>query len=285
VGRSLVEKLKAEGHEVTSLSRRAGSGVVQWAKPKEEPPPPEAIEGQDAIVHLLGERIDQRWNDEVKQELRDSRVLSTRQVVEGLKAAEQPPKVLLSQSASGYYGNRGDEELTESSPAGEDFLAELVVEWEAEANKAQDLGVRVVTTRTGVVLSPEGGALEKMLPFFKLGVGGPVAGGDQYVPWVHLDDVTGAMVAVLEDDAATGPVNLSAPSPATNKELSSALGRVLKRPAFAPVPGFAVKALYGEMAHIVITGQRMLPARLEELGYEFAEPELESALRSATGKG
>ena len=285
VGRPLVEKLKTEGHEVTSLSRRAGPGVVQWAKPKEEPPPPEAIEGQDAVVHLLGERIDQRWNDEVKQELRDSRVLSTRQVVEGLKAAEQRPKVLLSQSASGYYGDRGDEELTESSPAGDDFLADLVVEWEAEANKAQDLGVRVVTTRTGVVLSPEGGALEKMLPFFKLGVGGPVAGGDQYVPWVHLDDVTGATVAVLEDDAATGPVNLSAPSPATNKELSKALGRVLKRPAFAPVPGFAVKVLYGEMAHIVITGQRMLPARLEELGYDFAEPELESALRSATGKG
>ena len=285
VGRSLVEKLKAEGHEVTSLSRRAGPGVVQWAQPKEEPPPPEAIEGQDAIVHLLGERIDQRWNDEVKQELRDSRVLSTRQVVEGVKAAEQRPKVLLSQSASGYYGDRGDEELTESSQAGDDFLADLVVEWEAEANKAQDLGVRVATTRTGVVLSPEGGALEKMLPFFKAGVGGPVAGGDQYVPWVHLDDVTGAMVAVLEDDAATGPVNLSAPSPATNKELSKALGRVLKRPAFAPVPGFAVKVLYGEMAHIVITGQRMLPARLEELGYDFAEPELESALRSATGKG
>jgi uncharacterized protein len=285
VGRPLVEKLKSEGHEVTSLSRSAGPDVVQWANPKEEPPPPEAIEGQDAIVHLLGEPIDQRWTDEVKQELRDSRVLSTQQVVEGLKAADQRPAVLVSQSASGFYGNRGDEELTESSTAGDDFLAGLVVEWEAEANKAQDLGVRVVTTRTGVVLSPEGGALEKMLPFFKLGIGGPVAGGDQYVPWVHLDDVTGAVLAVLENEAASGPVNVSAPSPATNKELSKTLGRVLKRPAFAPVPAFAVKSLYGEMAHIVITGQRMLPARLEELGYAFAQPELESALRSATGKG
>jgi uncharacterized protein len=285
VGRPLVEKLKSEGHEVTSLSRSAGPDVVRWANPKEEPPPPEAIEGQDAIVHLLGEPIDQRWTDEVKQELRDSRVLSTQQVVEGLKAADQRPAVLVSQSASGFYGNRGDEELTESSAAGDDFLAGLVVEWEAEANKAQDLGVRVVTTRTGVVLSPEGGALEKMLPFFKLGIGGPVAGGDQYVPWVHLDDVTGAVLAVLENEAASGPVNVSAPSPATNKELSKTLGRVLKRPAFAPVPAFAVKSLYGEMAHIVITGQRMLPARLEELGYAFAQPELESALRSATGKG
>jgi uncharacterized protein (TIGR01777 family) len=285
VGRPLVEKLKSEGHEVTSLSRSAGPDVVQWADPKEEPPPPEAIEGQDAIVHLLGEPIDQRWTDEVKQELRDSRVLSTRQVVDGLKAAEQRPGVLVSQSASGFYGNRGDEELTESSSAGDDFLAGLVVEWEVEANKAQDLGVRVVTTRTGVVLSPEGGALEKMLPFFKLGIGGPVAGGDQYVPWVHLDDVTGAVLAVLENDAASGPVNVSAPSPATNKELSKTLGKVLKRPAFAPVPAFAVKSLYGEMAHIVITGQRMLPARLQELGYAFAQPELESALRSATGRG
>jgi len=285
VGRALVEKLEAAGHEVTSLSRSAGPGVVQWANPKEEPPPAEAIEGQDAIVHLLGEPIDQRWTDEVKRELRDSRVLSTRQVVDGIRAAERKPKVLVSQSASGYYGNRGDEELTETSAAGDDFLAGIVVEWEAEANKAQELGVRVVTTRTGVVLSPEGGALEKMLPFFKLGIGGPVAGGHQYVPWVHLDDVTGAVLTALENDAAEGPVNISAPSPATNKELSKTLGSVLKRPAFAPVPAFAVKALYGEMAHIVITGQRMLPARLEELGYAFAQPDLESALRSATATG
>ena len=293
VGRALVEALRKKGHEVIALSRDAESGgrklgssvqVMEWPAPKEAPPPREAIEGQDAVIHLLGEPIDQRWTDEVKRELRDSRVRSTRQVVEGLKAAERRPRVLASQSASGYYGNRGDERLTESSAAGDDFLAELVVEWEAEADTAQDLGVRVVTTRTGVVLSPDGGALEKMLPFFKLGIGGPVAGGTQYVPWVHLDDVTGAVIAVMEDSSASGPVNLSAPSPATNKELSKTLGRVLKRPAFAPVPAIAVRTLYGEMAHIVITGQRMLPARLEELGYPFAQPELESALRSATGR-
>jgi|AntDryMetagUQ889_1029465.scaffolds.fasta_scaffold03175_3 uncharacterized protein (TIGR01777 family) len=293
LGRTLVAELNEQGHEVIALSRSARSGVeklgsrakvLEWPSPKEAPPPPEALEGQEAVIHLLGEPIDQRWSDEVKQELRDSRVLSTRQLVEGMRAAGPRLEVLISQSASGYYGDRGNEELDESSAAGDDFLADMVVEWEAEATKAEELGVRVVTTRTGVVLSEEGGALEKMLPFFKAGVGGPVAGGRQYVPWVHADDLTGALVAVMENDAATGPVNVSAPEPATNKELSKTLGRVLKRPAFAPVPGLAVKALYGEMAQIVIAGQRMFPRRLQALGYSFRQPELEAALRSATGK-
>ena len=293
LGRALVAELNEQGHEVIALSRSAHSGVeklgshakvLEWPSPKEAPPPPEALEGQEAVIHLLGEPIDQRWSDEVKKELRDSRVLSTRQLVEGMRAAGPRLEVLISQSASGYYGDRGNEELDESSAAGDDFLADMVVEWEAEATKAEELGVRVVTTRTGVVLSEEGGALEKMLPFFKAGVGGPVAGGRQYVPWVHADDLTGALIAVMENDAATGPVNVSAPEPATNRELSKTLGRVLKRPAFAPVPGLAVKALYGEMAQIVIAGQRMFPRRLQALGYSFRQPELEAALRSATGK-
>lgn len=289
IGRALVEELLERGDEVTALSRDAGSGiralderarVLEWPAPKDAPPPSEALEGQDAVVHLLGERIDQRWSDAVKQELRDSRVLSTRRLVEGLRAAERRPSVLISQSASGFYGDRGDEELEESSPPGHDFLAELVVEWEAEARKTEELGLRVVTARTGVVLSRGGGALEKMLPFFKAGVGGPVAGGRQYVPWVHSEDVTGALVFVLGDERARGPVNVSAPHPATNQELSRALGRVLRRPAFAPVPAFALKLLYGEMAQIVTGGQRMRPRRLEELGYAFRQPELERALRS-----
>ncbi|MDQ3721075.1 MAG: TIGR01777 family oxidoreductase [Actinomycetota bacterium] len=294
LGRALVSELHEQGHEVIALSRNADSGiqklgpratVLAWPSPKEAPPPPEALEDRHAVIHLLGEPIDQRWSDEVKRELRDSRVLSTRQLVEGLRTAGPRLKTLVSQSASGYYGDRGDEELVESSAPGEDFLAELVVEWEAEARKAEELGVRVVTTRTGVVLSEQGGALEKMLPFFKAGVGGPVAGGRQYVPWVHADDLTGALIAVMEGEAVSGPVNVCAPEPATNRELSKALGRVLNRPTFAPVPGLAVKALYGEMAHIVIAGQRMRPRRLQDLGYEFRQPELEAALRSATGKG
>jgi len=294
LGRALVSELHGRGHEVTALSRNANSGieklgphakVLEWPSPKEAPPPPEALNGQHAVIHLLGEPIAQRWSDEVKKELRDSRVQSTRQLVEGMRAASPRPEILVSQSASGYYGNRGGEELDESSAAGDDFLADLVVEWEAEARKAEELGMRVATTRTGVVLSEEGGALDKMLPFFKAGVGGPVAGGRQYVPWVHSDDVTGALIAVMENDAASGPVNVSSPEPATNRELSKTLGRVLNRPAFAPVPGVAVKTLYGEMAQIVIAGQRMRPRRLQELGYSFRRPELEAALRSATGKG
>ena len=193
--------------------------------------------------------------------------------------------MLVSGSGAGWYGHRGDERLDESTPEpGDDFLAQLSADWEAEARAAEELGVRVVLSRTGVVLSDSGGALEKMLPFFKAAIGGPVAGGRQYVPWVHRDDVVGATMFALDNEAVRGPVNVTAPEPVTNKELSRTLGRVLRRPAFAPVPALAVKALYGDMAQIVTTGQRAVPGRLTELGYEFRQPELEPALRDATGR-
>jgi uncharacterized protein (TIGR01777 family) len=192
---------------------------------------------------------------------------------------DERPRVLVSQSATGFYGPRGDERLSEEAAAGDDFLAKVVHDWEAEAQRAVELDMRVVTTRTGVVLSEQGGALEKMLPFFKLGIGGPVAGGKQYVPWVHLDDVVGALVACI-DGELNGPVNVTAPEPVTNSELSRTLGKVLKRPAFAPVPDLAVKALYGEMAMIVTTGQRAVPTRLAQFGYCFRRPSLEAALRA-----
>jgi uncharacterized protein (TIGR01777 family) len=239
------------------------------------------------VVHLLGEVIAQRWSDEVKREIRESRVLSTRNLVAALGELEpeERPRVLVSGSGAGWYGHRGDERLDESTPEpGDDFLAQLSVDWEAEARRGEALGVRVVVNRTGVVLSESGGALEKMLPFFKAGIGGPVAGGRQYVPWVHVDDVVGATIFSLEHEEASGPVNVTAPEPVTNKELSKTLGRVLRRPAFAPVPALAVKTLYGEMAEIVITGQRAVPGRLTELGYVFKQPELEPALRDATGR-
>jgi uncharacterized protein len=278
---------------VTVLTRDAerardalpGVEAHTWSDPVAEPAPAEALAGRDAVVHLLGEPVDQRWSEGAKRRIRESRELGTRNLVAGLRAAEPRPRVLVSQSASGYYGPRGDERVTESEgPALGDFLAEVVVAWEQEAGAASELGLRVVSARTGVVLSPEGGALGRMLTPFRLGVGGPVAGGGQYVPWIHLDDAAGALLHLLGSAAAEGPVNVAAPEPATNEELSKTLGRVLGRPAIAPVPAFALKLLYGEMSSIVTTGVRAVPARLLELGYEFEHPELEGALRAALGK-
>jgi uncharacterized protein len=290
IGRALVRELLDRGDEVTVLSRDAdrarsalGVEAVEWADPKGAPAPSEALRGRDGVVHLLGEPIAQRWTEEAKQEIRDSRVLGTRNLVAGLGALDERPGALVSQSASGWYGNRGDERLEEDALPGDDFLAGIVTDWEAEARRAEELGMRVVTTRTGVVLSESGGALDRMLPPFKLGVGGPVAGGRQYVPWVHLDDVVGALRFCLDDHRARGPVNVTAPEPVTNRELSKALGRVLGRPAVAPVPGLAVRLLYGEMAAVVTTGARAVPGRLTELGYRFRRPDLEEALREAIG--
>ena len=295
LGRQVVAELERRGDEVTVLSRDAesarsklGEGVraLEWADPKTQAPPAEAFAGQDAVVHLLGEPIAQRWSDDVKREIRDSRVLSTRNLVAVLRdldAAERPA-VLVSQSAVGWYGDRGDERVDESEPAADDFLAQVCKDWEAEAHEAEPLGLRVVCTRTGVVLSEDGGALEKMLPPFKLGVGGPVAGGKQYVPWVHTDDVVGSLLHCLDQGSLAGPVNVAAPEPVTNAELSKALGRVLNRPAFAPVPALAVKLLYGEMAIIVTTGARAVPAALERSGYAFRQADLERALRAATDR-
>jgi uncharacterized protein len=287
IGLAVADALRARGDQVVALSRDPergqrvlsdGAEVHGWADPVGEPPPAAALRGVGGVVHLLGEPIAQRWSDDAKQRIHDSRIKSTQQLVQGLTSLPdgERPGVLVSQSAVGYYGSRGDEPLDEQSSPGHDFLAEIVVEWERAA--AAPGGMRVALTRTGVVLSPSGGALAKMLPFFKLGVGGPVAGGKQYVPWIHLDDVVGGLIRCLDDGAASGPVNLTAPRPVTNAELSRALGHVLGRPAILPVPGLAVKLLYGEMAEIVTGGQRALPARLSELGYGFRHPEIESAL-------
>jgi uncharacterized protein (TIGR01777 family) len=291
IGRALVGELRGRGDEVTALSRDAeraaatlGVPAEAWSAPSAEPAPAAALSGRDAVVHLIGETIAQRWSDEAKREIRESRVLGTRNLVAGLRALpdSERPRVLVSQSGAGVYGARADERLDEGAPVGDDFVARMVVDWEAEASAARELGLRVVLTRTGPVLS-EGGALAKMLPFFKLGLGGPVAGGRQYFPWVHLDDVVGAMLFALDTEAASGPLNVTAPEPVTNRDFSRALGRVLHRPAFAPVPALALRTLYGEMAMIVTTGQRAVPARLVELGYAFRRPDLEDALRDVTG--
>ena len=289
IGRAVVRALLARGDDVIVLSRDPGRAesalgdveAFEWRDPKAEPAPAEALREAEAVIHLLGEPLDQRWTDAAKREIRDSRVLGTRNLVETLKGTGPRLRTLISQSASGWYGPRGSEPLDESTPAGDDFVAQVVRDWETEARKAEDTGMRVVRTRTGVVLAPEGGALEKMLPFFKAGVGGPVAGGKQYVPWVHLDDVVGAMLFVLDHEDLDGPVNVTSPRPTTNKDFSKALGHALGRPAFLPVPAFAVKAIYGEMASIVTTGARVVPKKLEDAGYEFRRADVEEALRAA----
>ncbi len=292
LGLAVADALRSRGDQVIALSRDPergarvlgdGAEVHPWPRPTEEPPPLEAFAGVAAVLNLAGEPVAQRWTDEAKTRIRDSRVLATRGLVDAIDAlGDARPSVLVSQSATGYYGPRDDAALDERAPAGDDFLAELTVDWEREAHRA-DSKLRVACTRTGVVLSPSGGALAKMLPFFRLGIGGPVAGGKQYVPWIHLDDVVGGLLLCVDDGRAQGPVNLTAPTPVTNAELSRALGHVLGRPAVLPVPGLAVKLLYGDMAEMVTTGQRAIPAKLRELGYEFHHPDIEPALRDVLG--
>jgi uncharacterized protein (TIGR01777 family) len=290
IGRRFVERARAEGEELVVLSRDGGRAAEQlgrgvevheWRSPTEEPAPAEALRGANAVVHLLGEPVAQRWSAAAKRRIRDSRVLATEQLIAGVAGVTtaERPATLVSQSATGYYGPRDAQPVDETAAPGADFLAEVVVEWEGRARGAGDLGLRVVLTRTGVVLASGGGALATMLPPFKLGVGGPVAGGRQYVPWIHLDDVVGALLRCVRDDALDGPVNLVAPEPATNRELSKALGRVLHRPAVLPVPAAAIRLLYGEMASIVTTGVNAVPARLQQAGYAFAQPALEQALQ------
>jgi uncharacterized protein len=293
IGRRLLAGLRAAELEATVLSRdperaRAALDVeaVGW-NPLEEPAPAHALAGRDAVIHLAGENVAQRWSPRAKRAIRDSRVLGTGNLVAGLRALTQSadpqsvPKVLVSSSAIGYYGAHGEEPLDEEAPPGEDFLAEVCVAWEDQARAALQLGLRTVLIRTGVVLDSAGGALAKMLPPFRLGVGGPVAGGRQYVSWVHPDDLAGIMLAALHDERWSGPVNATAPEPVTNRELSRALGHALHRPALLPVPGAALGLLYGDMAQIVTGGARVLPAKPLMLGYRFQHPHLDEALAAA----
>ncbi|WP_372788771.1 TIGR01777 family oxidoreductase [Paraconexibacter sp.] len=290
IGTKLVSALKARGDDVIVLSRSPEKASAALGVPAlawdllAGAPPAEALDGRDAVVHLAGAPVAQRWNDQRKQEILDSRETGTRNLVAGLAAAESRPGVLVSSSAVGYYGKHGDERVVESEPAGSDFLAGVCVRWEREADKAAALGVRVVTLRTGVVLDKSGGALKTMLPPFKLGIGGPVAGGAQYMPWIHVDDVVGLYLKALDDPSWSGPYNASAPEPVTNKEFSRALGKTLRRPSFAPVPAFALRILYGEMAEIVTAGQRAVPERPLAEGYTYQHPDLLPALASALGK-
>ncbi len=293
IGPRVIGALQAGGAEVSVLSRDrkraakrladAGLQPVQaftWDL-MSEPAPTEALEGRDAVVHLAGENIAQRWNDESKRAIRETRVTGTRNLLAGLEQTSARPAALVSSSGVGYYGAHGEEPLDEEAPAGSDFLARICVDWESEASKASALGMRVAIVRTGVVLDKHGGALEKMLPPFRLGVGGSVAGGRQFISWIHRDDLAELIATAARDERWSGAINATAPEPVSNRDFSRALGRALKRPALLPVPGLALQVLYGEMAEIVTEGARVVPAKALVLGFQFAHADLAEALSSA----
>jgi len=288
LGSAVSDALLARGDEVVGLTRdperaRSSNPTVGWHawNATAERPPAAAIEGVDAVINLIGEPIDQRWTDEAKQRIRDSRERATKNLVDALSAADPRPRTLVSQSAVGYYGDRGDAIVDESTEPGTTFDAGVCVAWEMAARSAEELGMRVAIVRTGLVLDTEHGLLKQLLPPFRMGLGGPIAGGRQYMPWIHVDDWVRLVLWVLNGDDHAGVYNATAPNPVTNAELSKALGRALGRPAVMPVPKLAMKARFGsELGEVITGGQRAVPRRALDAGFEFAEPEIEPAFRS-----
>jgi uncharacterized protein (TIGR01777 family) len=288
VGGSLAQVLSTGGYPLRHFGRSKpefGDDFVSW-NPAEEPLPADTFEGIEAVVHLAGENISEgRWTAEKKRRLRDSRIESTRAIAENLAKLPKRPKVFVCASAIGYYGNRGDELLNEDSAPGDDFLAELCRDWEAACQPARDAGIRVVNLRIGVVLSARGGALAKMLLPFRLGLGGVVGSGTQYMSWVALDDLVGIIVHAVHDENLSGPVNAVAPNPVTNREYTKTLGRVLSRPTIVPLPAFAAKLAFGEMADaLLLSSTRVEPSKLLAEGYAYRTPTLEEALSVTLGR-
>ena len=284
VGAALADALKSEGHEVFPLVRRAphSESEVEWY-PERGSLALARLEGMDAVIHLAGENIAEgRWSEEKKRRIRESRVKGTTVLSEALANLRHPPKTLICASAIGYYGDRGDEILTEESTPGKDFLAEVCVEWERATGSAAAKGIRVVNTRFGVILSADGGALKKMLPPFRMGVGGRVGSGKQWMSWIALDDVIGGLKFALTNEELSGPVNFVTPNPATNAEFTRTLGKALSRPTLLPIPAFGVRLVFGEMADaLLLSSQRVAPSRLRDAGYPFDYSTLEGALRNA----
>jgi hypothetical protein len=280
IGSALADRLRARGHIVRRIVRsNPAPGDVLW-DPSRDLLAAGALTGVDAVVNLAGEPIAHRWTAERKAALRESRVRGTALLARAVSALPVKPRVFLSGSAVGYYGDRGDEVLDETAGAGTGFLARLGVDWESAAAPVADAGVRVVLLRTGIVLSPDGGALAKLLPIFRLGGGGPLGSGRQWMSWITLDDHVRAMEHALFTEGLRGAVNLTAPAPVRNAELAATLGGVLGRPALLSVPAFALELLYGEMAReTLLAGQRVMPAALTSAGFQFEEPALEGALR------
>ncbi len=286
IGSAVCDALLARGDETVGLTRdpkraREGNPTVTWHawNPTAERPPASALTGVDAVVNLIGEPIDQRWTEAAKRRIRDSRERSTKNLVDAISATDPRPKVLVSQSGVGYYGDRGEAVVDESTGPGSTFDAQVCVAWEAAAREAEKVGVRVVVVRTGLVLDPEHGLLKQLLLPFKLGVGGPLAGGAQYMPWIHVHDEVRLLLWALDTDQASGTYNAAAPNPVTNREFSKALGRVLGRPAVVPVPKLALRVRFGdELGEVAAGGQRTVPRRALDAGFEFRHPELEPAL-------
>ena len=285
VGSALIPLLAGGGHEVARLGRSApGAGDIRW-DPNAAVLEAGALEGFDGVIHLAGENIASgRWNAARKRRIKESRVRGTLLLAETLASLERPPRVLVSASATGFYGDRGDEELTEESPAGSGFLPEVCREWEAATEAAAAKGIRVVHARLGVVLSRDGGALAMMLTPFKLGAGGIVGSGRQYTSWITLDDTAAALAHLLATETVSGPVNLVAPAPVTNREFTKTLGRVLRRPTVFPLPGFVARVVFGEMADELLLGStRVKPVNLLDSGYVFRHGSLEEGLRHVLG--
>jgi len=286
VGSALVPALESDGHTVRRLTRGKAEGHdVSW-DPSGGTIDVDALHDAEAVIHLAGEGIaERRWSDEQMARIRDSRVRGTSLLAESLAKLPTPPQVLISASAIGYYGDRGEETLTEDSSPGDDFLADVCVEWEAATAPAEQVGVRVVHLRTGIVLAPGGGSLDRQVRMFKLGLGGRLGSGRQYVSWISLDDEVGAIRHLLETATARGPHNLTSPGVVTNAELTRTLARVLRRPAVIPVPAFALDLVLGDglSRSLVLASQRVVPNRLLEADYEFRHPDLEGALRHVLG--
>lgn len=289
IGRALCRRLAAAGHTLTALTRNPqkavglfppGTRVLAWAT-EQAGEWQQVVAEAEAVVNLAGESIaGGRWTDEYKQRIRQSRLDTTRGIAAAMVVDDAPGRVLLNASAVGYYGDRGDAVVTEQTPFGNDFLARLCVDWEAEALQATAAGVRVVLMRTGIVLGEDGGVLAKMVPPFKWFVGGPLGLGRQWVPWIHIDDQLEMIVWAMENSAVSGPINFTAPHPVTMREFATTLGKVLNRPALFPVPRFVLQLVLGEGAEAVLVSQKVIPQAAQQLGFEWRYPHLEPALRA-----
>ena len=288
IGSALCDALLARGDTVIGLSRdpqraRSTNPSVIWHawEPTLERPPADAFENVDGVVNLEGEKINQRWSEDAKRRIMESRRTGTRNLVAAIAALERKPAVLVSGSAIGFYGDRGDAIVDESAGPGESFDAEVAREWEAAAREAEGAGVRLAIVRTGHVLDPRGGLLAELLPPFKLGVGGPLAGGRQYMSWIHIDDEVGILLWALDDERVGGTINATAPNPVTNRAFSQAIGRALNRPAVVPVPGFVLDLKFGgEFGKVLRGGQRVVPRRAQDLGYEFRYADVDAAMKN-----